>query len=231
MIGPSHIRLGLPNQDAWISRSYSWGNVVVVSDGLGSRPKSDVGSKAVCKSVIEAAKHYHNCPEAQIDDVLGLIHSLWLMKISPFEPDECCATCLFVIRFNGKCLLAQLGDGLIAVCGNGDNESIFLNDSKQDSFSNLTFCLGHKFRPEQWKTSTIQSDQCQAVILCTDGISDDLLPNKQSEFAKEIYLSYRNYSSCQRINELHGWLKNWPVPGHSDDKTVACLFRKDSVTE
>ena len=231
MIGPSHLKLGLPNQDAWMSRHYIWGEVVVVSDGLGSRPKSNVGAQAACQSVIEAAKSYHSCPDAKIEDVLRLIHSLWLVKIAPFEPHECCATCLFVIRFNGKCLLAQLGDGLIAVCSNSSDEPILLYDTKQDSFSNLTFSFGCEFRPEQWQTRTILSDHCDAVVLCTDGISDDLMPDKQSEFAKELYISYRDYSSRQRKNELRGWLKDWPVPGHSDDKTIACLFKKERASE
>ena len=231
MIGPLHIRLGLPNQDTWISRSYSWGDVVVVSDGLGSRSKSEVGAKAICKSVIEAAKHYCNCPQAKTEDILRFIHSLWLLKISPFEPEQCSATCLFVIRCKGKCFLAQLGDGLIVVCGKTSSDTIVLNDSKHDSFSNLTFSLGRQFRPEQWKTLTIESDQCQAIILCTDGISDDLLPERQNEFAKELYISYQNYQPRQRIKELHRWLKNWPVPGHLDDKTVACLYKKEIITK
>jgi len=227
LIGPSHLKLGLPNQDAWMSRHYSWGDVVTVSDGLGSRPRSNVGAKAACLSVFEAAKAYHICPEAKIEDILRLVHSHWLVKIAPLEPHECSATCLFVIRLSGKCLLAQLGDGLIAVCGKSSDEPIFLNDNKEDSFSNFTYGLGLEFMPDQWQTRTVMTEHCNAFVLCTDGISDDLLPEKQSVFARELYLSYRDCSYQKRTSDLYRWLKNWPVPGHSDDKTVACLFKKE----
>ena len=226
VIGSAHIKNNIPNQDAWLGCQFGWGDVVAVSDGLGSRSKSDVGAKAACESVVEAAKAYHNCPDAKIEDILRLIHSYWLVKIAPFDPNECLATCLFVIRFNGKCLLAQLGDGLIAVCGESSNEDILLNDSKQDSFSNLTYSFCQEFRLDQWQTRTVLTGQCNAVVLCTDGISDDLLPEKQSDFAQELYLSYRDCSSKKRTNDIYRWLEDWPVPGHCDDKTVACLFRK-----
>ncbi|MGK0290454.1 MAG: hypothetical protein ACI86H_001913, partial [bacterium] len=64
--GPSHLKLGIVNQDAWISRHYSWGDVVVVSDGLGSRQQSDLGAKAACLSVLEAAKVYQKHPNTKI---------------------------------------------------------------------------------------------------------------------------------------------------------------------
>ena len=226
VIGSAHRKNNIPNQDAWIGCHFDWGDVVAVSDGLGSRPKSDLGAKAACESVVEAAKAYHNCPDAKIENILRLVHSHWLVKIAPFDPNECLATCLFVIRLNGKYLLAQLGDGLIAVCGKKGDDSILLNDSKQGSFSNLTYSLGQEFRLDQWQTRTVRTWQRNAVVLCTDGISDDLLPEKQSDFAQELYLSYRDCSSHKRTNEIYRWLMDWPVPGHSDDKTVACLFRK-----
>ncbi len=37
--GPGHVSSGLPNQDAWSRTLRSWGEVVVVSDGVGSRPQ------------------------------------------------------------------------------------------------------------------------------------------------------------------------------------------------
>jgi len=226
VIGPSHLRFGFPNQDYWSSRHYKWGDVVAIADGLGSRSRSDIGSQAACLSVFEAAKAFHNCPSAKTEDVLRLVHSYWLLKIAPYEPRECATTCLFAIRFNEKYLIAQLGDGLIAVCGKIENETILLQDNKDDSFSNFTYSLEREFRLEHWKTLTLATEQFDAVILCTDGISDDLLPDKQSDFAQELYLTYRKCTARKRRNELSRWLKNWPVPRHSDDKTVACLFKK-----
>jgi hypothetical protein len=33
--GPSHSDTDLPNQDAWLGRSYSFGTIVAVCDGMG----------------------------------------------------------------------------------------------------------------------------------------------------------------------------------------------------
>lgn len=225
--GPMHLDLGLPNQDSWMSRHYSWGEVVAVSDGLGSRPRSEVGSQAACLSVFEAAKAYRRNPEAGVEDILRLVHSHWLVKIAPYEPSECSATCLFVIRTNGNCLLAQLGDGLIAAYGTDSRESILLIDRKQDSFSNLTHSLGNRFKPNQWQCRTVAAESFKAFVLCTDGISDDLIIDRQIDFTRELYLTYSECGYQKRTHEVYRWLKDWPVPGHSDDKTIACLFRKE----
>ncbi|TSA39064.1 MAG: protein phosphatase 2C domain-containing protein [Methylococcaceae bacterium] len=227
VIGPLHSKRNIPNQDAWIARQYTWGDVVVVADGLGSRAKSDIGSQAVCQSVLEAAKTFQRCPNAKIEDILRLIHAHWLIKISPFDTNECLTTCLFVIRYHDRCLLAQLGDGLIAVCGRNNEESILMNDSKLENFSNQTHSIGKKFILEQWQTRIISMEAYHAVVLCTDGISDDLLPEAQIDFAQDFSRSYCNYPSLKRTVELRGWLKNWSVPGHTDDKTIACLIKKD----
>lgn len=224
-VGPLHQRLNLPNQDSWMARHYRWGDVICISDGLGSRPKSHIGSRAACLSVLDAAKIFHRFPGAGIQDLLRLIHSLWLVRIAPFESHDCSATCIFAIRLNEKFLLAQLGDGLIACCGKS-SKPVLLNGEAREWFSNMTFSLGREHRPEQWITDTFNTDKYDSVILCTDGISDDILSEKQGEFVQQIRDSYRDYSPRQRNRDIGKWLKNWPVPGHSDDKTIACLFKK-----
>lgn len=224
VIGPAHEKLGVPNQDAWLSHYYSWGDVVVVSDGLGSKKKSDIGSLAVCSAVVQAAEICKGFPEENIEYFLRLIHSLWLVTILPYSPNECSATCLFVINMREKCLIAQLGDGIIAAIGK-DEQSIIFDEDKQDSFSNLTYCIGENFKIEQWRTYIASPNKFEAFVLCTDGISDDITPERKLSFARELYLSYSNYSLSERKKEIRFWLKNWPVPNHSDDKTVACLYR------
>jgi serine/threonine protein phosphatase PrpC len=226
VIGPLHVKTGIPNQDSWMVRRHKRGNVVVVSDGLGSRPHSDHGSKAACLAVFEAAKVYQNSPEANIVDILRLIHANWLVKIAPFSPSDCSATCLFAIQIEGVITLGRLGDGMIAVYGESEKSSIILDDKKQDSFSNYTNSLQQEFKPDQWETATVVSAECKAVVLCTDGISDDLLPEKQMIFAQELYFTYVDQGSKERKSDLKRWLNEWPVPGHSDDKTIACLLKK-----
>ncbi len=226
VIGPLHVKAKIPNQDSWKARRYKWGNVVVVSDGLGSKAHSDYGSKAACLAVFEAAKSYQNTPNANIADILRLIHANWLVKIAPYSSTDCSTTCLFAIQIGGVITLGRLGDGMIVAVGKSDEHHIILSDKKQDSFSNYTNSLQHEFRPVQWEIATIESAVCYAVVLCTDGISDDLLPEKQLVFAQELYSTYADMESKERKKDLKRWLNEWPVPGHSDDKTIACLFKK-----
>ena len=198
VIGPMHVKRGIPNQDAWMARQYKWGNVVVVSDGLGSKSHSDHGSKAACLSVFEAAKNYNNNRQANVTDLLRLIHANWLVRVSPYHPSDCSATCLFAIQIETQLTLGRLGDGLIVAHGNDSNDCLILSDDKEDSFSNFTHCLGHDFKPEQWETMTKDIHNCRAVILCTDGIADDLLPDKHCVFAHELYFNYREISAAKR---------------------------------
>jgi len=229
VIGPAHAKTGIPNQDFWMVRRYKWGNVVVVSDGLGSKPHSDHGSKAACLSVLDAAEIYQNNPEAGIADILRLIHANWLVKIAPFSSSDCSSTCLFAIQIAGVITLGRLGDGMIVVYGDSQKSSFVLDEKKQDSFSNYTNSLQREFQPELWEIVSVESAECKAIILCTDGISDDLLPEKRINFAQELYSTYTNVEAAKRKRDLKRWLNRWPVPGHSDDKTIAVLFRKEDT--
>ena len=226
VIGPLHVKAGIPNQDSWMARRYKWGNVVVVSDGLGSKAHSDHGSKAACLAVFEAAKSYQNTPDANIVDILRLIHANWLVKIAPYSSTDCSATCLFAIQVEGILTLGRLGDGMIAALGETEENHLILSDNKQDSFSNYTNSLRQEFKPDQWEIATIESAAYNAVVLCTDGISDDLLPEKQIEFVREFVDEYSDMKRGKRRNSIQKMLTDWPVPGHSDDKTIACLFKK-----
>ena len=225
-IGPLHVKARIPNQDSWMARRYKWGNVVVVSDGLGSKAHSDHGSKAACLAVFEAAKSYQNTPDANIVDILRLIHANWLVKIAPYPSSDCSATCLFAIQNEGVIILGRLGDGMIATLGETGENHLILSDNKQASFSNYTNSLQQEFKPNQWETAMIESAQCNAVVLCTDGISDDLLPEKQIEFIREFVDEYAGMKRPKRRIAIQKMLNKWPVPGHSDDKTIACLFKK-----
>lgn len=225
VVGPLHIKNGIPNQDSWISRKYKWGNVVVVSDGLGSNPHSDIGSKAACLAVIKAATAYQKNRQAKVEDILRLIQAYWLVEISPLSPSDCSATCLFAIRMDEKLILGRLGDGLIVVHGKSKNDHLALSDCKTNSFSEFTYCLTQEFRAAHWETVTMSIKKCRAIMLCTDGIADDLVPEKQFSFAKQLYSNYKDMASAVRLKNIRGWLNKWPVPGHSDDKTVVCLFK------
>ncbi|MDR0507537.1 MAG: protein phosphatase 2C domain-containing protein [Dysgonamonadaceae bacterium] len=217
--GPAHQKQGIPNQDALRIRRYSWGNVIAVSDGLGSKRHADIGSQAACFAVTEAARSFATHHEALIERLPQLIHALWLIRIAPYKAHECGATCLFAIYLKERMILGRLGDGLITSLAAVGEESCIITDEKEESFSNMTRCLGETFRSDEWELRELSSERYTGIMLCTDGISDDLLPERRLYFSQQVFKNGKN------ITELRRTLVKWPVPGHTDDKTIACLVK------
>lgn len=226
VIGPLHTKLKLENQDSWMAREYKWGQVLVVSDGLGSKIHSAHGSRAACLAVIETSKIFASHEKARIEDIPELIHALWILKTAPYAPSDCAATCLFAIHIRKKLIIGRIGDGMIAAFSENGKESFLMSDVKEDSFSNYTQSLHAVFQKENWEMKVLDASSYKGVLLCTDGISEDLLPESRMEFSQEVYGHYRHYSSKERNADIRRWLTEWPVKGHTDDKTVACLYRK-----
>jgi len=222
-IGPGHIKNNLPNQDAWLIYNCPEFDLAVVSDGVGSAKKSEIGSKTICSSAIEATNIFFGYPEGRFENYFELIHTLWNLSIAPNSPRDCSATCLLAVKIFNIVLLARLGDGLIAACRKDGNATI-LADSKEDSFSNVTECLGAVYNPEKWNYKIIDPGEYNAVILCTDGIADDIPQEKYSDFALHISSHYEKSEPTAREIEIKNWLSDWPCPGHSDDKTIVCLY-------
>ncbi len=226
VIGPAHIATHIPNQDAWIAKHFSWGDVIVVADGLGSHKYSDIGSKAICKVVVSVAQIYSKKSNINIKRLLKSIHSKWIKELGGYSPSIASTTCLFVLKIKNKYVVAQLGDGLIMGYSKNKKNNFVMKEEKDDSFSNVTNSLRKDFNINDWRYKVLES-KFEAFVLCTDGISDDLMVEKEFDFGKELFESYKKYSNRRVVGSLHKWLINWPVPHHSDDKTIACLYGKN----
>jgi serine/threonine protein phosphatase PrpC len=224
VIGPLHVKLGIPNQDCFDISKFSFGNVAVVSDGLGSKKYSDIGSRLMCESVIDSCVEFANMKEQSISELLRLIHKHWMEKVpsDSYKDYEC--TCLFALVINSRLIVAQLGDGMIVAKSIDQDCPVSLLDSKVDSFSNLTNCIHGDFDLDDWSVECFDNFDLDYVVLCTDGISDDLLKGSEVYFIKDLVSEYQDMSA-QDINEdIKRWLADWPVPKHTDDKTLAGLL-------
>ena len=224
--GPGHVRACMPNQDAFHVDSYKWGDVAVVSDGVGSCPTSEHGSSAACRAVVESIESWTQA-EADVNALLGRIYCNWLKWVKPFKPRESAATCLFAFRpVEGNMIFGMLGDGLIAILKN-DGSYVELCDDKEDCFSNQTSALSAETEIGQWCVKETDQEECAAVLLCTDGIADDLLPERREGFVRWIFEKGRPLPLVSMIRETRKMLENWPTPKHTDDKTIVCLFRRE----
>lgn len=224
--GPGHILGKLPNQDAWLGKNYGFGTLTVVCDGMGSRRKSHHGSKEACLAVVEAIRFWSRFEHAPILSLLLLIHNLWEIRVSDVGKDESATTCLFVVAFkNHSLLMAQLGDGLCLLKQPG-KAPVTLHKNNDD-FSNETTALGVATSLKEWRYHFEAKVKAgTSVLLATDGISEDLLSGKDEAFMEFLKAEYSDMDPCIRWRRIAKDLRNWPTPLHSDDKTMALMWRE-----
>lgn len=227
--GPGHVATGKPNQDAWTSFHHAWGDGIVISDGLGSKPFSNFGSAAVCRAVTCAANACRDKTEIDHDFLSNRIKTNWLSLITPLEPRDCAATCLFAFRLgDGAIHLGMLGDGLAAaVKTNGT--IVQLSEDKSQGFSNITAALSPNTSAKDWRYLSLPEEECAAVLLCTDGVADDL--DNVDGFVNGFIEAHRPLAAVSANHHVREMLENWPTPKHSDDKTISCLCREDVTHE
>lgn len=227
--GPQHHSEGRPNQDAWL-RSLTRGNALaVVCDGLGSRRHSGVGSRAACRAVADAVQYWSNVPNAPPELLLRLIHALWNVRVDQSGRGECATTCLFAVATkSGRLLLAQLGDGLIMLKTPTGTRTL---EPPTDRFGNATTGLGIAADVREWRCHLEPNFTGTAsILLATDGVSDDLVPEKRAEFLDFLVTQYGSRPAAARARAIAKELRNWQTPRHRDDKTVAVLWN-DATTE
>ena len=227
--GPGHMATGKPNQDAWKSFCHVWGDGIVISDGLGSKPFSNFGSDAACFAVACAANTCRDMTEIDHDFLSDRIKTKWLSLIVPLEPFDCAATCVFALRLgDGTIRLGMLGDGLAAVVKT-DGSLLSLSEDKSQGFSNITAALSPNVAAKDWRHLSLPEEECAAVLLCTDGVADDL--DNVDGFVKGFIEAHRARAAVDASRHIREMLESWPTPKHSDDKTIACLFREEVADE
>ena len=224
MRGPSHVCSATPNQDSWLLFESSRAIGVAVSDGVGSKRFADLGSAAASRAVRLAVREASSeVQSSKLERLPERIHAYWLSRIRPFEVRDCAATCLYAcVSSDGNLHVGLIGDGSIGVLKN-DGEVEVLEADKESSFSNMTISLGVDKAFNSWRTAEFAESECQAVLLCTDGVCDDL--EDFQGFVRDFVFSHSSKSVGAASRSARRMLEEWPVPGHSDDKTIACLYR------
>lgn len=227
--GPQHRKEKKPNQDAWLGRLARDSVLAVVCDGMGSRKHSAMGSRAACRAVADAVRHWASIPEAPPDLLLRLIHALWNVRVHQTGRDECATTCLFAtVTKDKRLVLAQLGDGLVML---KTPHGITALESPSDRFGNTTTGLGVAKDIREWRVHVEPRITGESVImLATDGVADDLLPEKRADFINFLVAHYGGLPTVNRSRAIAKSLREWPTPRHLDDKTVAVLWN-DATAE
>lgn len=221
MRGPAHRRGGLPNQDAWAGRAWGDQAVLVVADGMGSRPHADIGSRAACDSVLRSVGRWRRAPGAPIGLLLRLIHLEWRMNIHPRTPSSCATTCRFALLRPDGVLLAGLGDGLSAIQGPA-GAVVRLGGPEQD-FTNETTGLGVAASVDEWRVQEVARGEGVA-LLATDGVSEELAPGTHGALMGWLRAELRDRSPTERARWLRSELHGMNAQGRIDDRTLAVAW-------
>lgn len=231
-IGLLHQRLGLPNQDAYYLDLKSSPIQIALSDGLGSKSLSHIGAQAVTHAVRKMAEHYANGLVVEPLLMIKLFHEYWLEELQVINIDQCHCTALFAVVWEEQTLIAQLGDGDCCIITSSqdqpepDIDISFLTQKEDGLFANQTYSLGSKLQPSQWNFCVVSTAELEACFLVTDGIADDLALEHKKNFYLELLNQYQKLSDDQVVSDVRRWISQWPVAGHSDDRTIVALFRQ-----
>lgn len=223
--GPGHIFYNLPNQDACSYFKFTGGELFVVSDGVGSKPHSDVGSKSVVKAVFDAAKKFSQFPQANAYQLIKLIHDYWELYILPYNREDCAATCLFTLLLeNGRCVMGQIGDGGVYFKLGEDH---FVLSEMDDDYANVTTPITSVRSVKDWAVQDFIVDQDFAVLLCTDGVSEDLPKSLRFEYIDHLLAKIQPLKKQKQKNKrIRRMLINWGNPHNQDDKSIIVYSRK-----
>ncbi len=219
--GPAHQLNDLPNQDALCVKGMRKGWCIAIADGLGSRKLSHIGSK---KAVQLARNHTRLTSEVTHDSVGMALRHAWLAHFgdhySAFE-----TTCLWAwVDNEGRGVAGQVGDGLLLVKSRGVFKVI---SNPRENFSNQTATLAQA-NSSNWVSADIElTIPGDGVMLMSDGISDDLIPEQLEPFFDAIYQRQLRSNKRRMRQWLTKELQGWSTPHHGDDKTIAGIFRTD----
>ena len=170
--GVSHRLSNKPNQDAVLYSFLEDDFVLAISDGVGSCPKAEIGSKAAvaaASKVFEAIKS-NAC---NLEDIPAALIVEWKQLLSDEFPDDCCATLKVAMKFGNQLILISLGDGMLVMTSNGFKVG---SPSDERLFANQTRCLSSFVKPEDiWiKEIHLNLHIPYVVFMCTDGIANGL---------------------------------------------------------
>lgn len=222
--GSGHIKANKPNQDFAFVGFVGNFLLVMVCDGLGSHANSAFGAQTLCKLFPKCFKEWSKNRPNQLDDFLRLLQCRWLMHIRRYGVDKCGCTCqLAIINKKGKGILLQIGDGMTIINHKGETTSY---TEEKVGFGNETMAMNEGNLLPYWRRHNIDiSQQGDRLLIMTDGISEDIIPNAEEKFISAFDLFFKE-SRRKGQRKLVEELIHWPTPHHTDDKTIVAIERR-----
>lgn len=224
VIGPAHILEGRPNQDAILVRRNQGGWFLAVADGLGSRTLSHIGARMAVQVARESLGM--DVLAAEPREAIQRFYRSWLKAIPTQEPGTMATTLLIAsCGADGRCRIVQLGDGLAMYRAGGH---FGLLTEVRTGFGNETDALGVTKSFSAWRyQDVVLSEVGDGVILMTDGLADDLVPERLDSFFSWVIGEAAKRSRRNGRKWLEQQMTAWPTALHADDKSIGLILRGD----
>lgn len=133
-----------------------------------------------------------------------------------------------VVTKERRLLLAQLGDGLVMLKTPNGTTTL---EPPPERFGNATTGLGIASDIREWRLHLEPNlTGAATILLATDGVADDLVPEKRAAFLNFLVTEYGHRTGAAKTRAIAKQLRDWPTPRHRDDKTVAVLWN-DATAE
>lgn len=223
--GPTHVRSGLPNQDAWAIRCSNLAFSGVVADGLGSTEMGHVGARAACTAGLATSSLIARLGILPSVKTVATLRAIWHQIVESRGSDQCASTCLFAyLDPTFKLFLSQVGDGILAI--RRQDGSVVTLEREASAFQNMTQTISTVGANAWLMSNSLTLNEGDTLFMATDGIADDIESHRLGEFIHYLGSTYFEMQPKKRALEVRRALIGWPTPHHSDDKTFVLARRK-----
>ncbi len=218
------------NQDAFRARVDADRNLayIIVADGLGSCRHSDHGAEKAVEIIegwlLNRLPKYAFLSDNVANILAKRLAEEWNAAYGTDEIGDYDTTVHAAVFYKGSLLIGGIGDGMALIGGDElacrdyiDEKDMFCNVTHSMCSINVKELLDFEVLPE-----TVYNGGA-IMILATDGISEDLIPEKKltlTAYFREV-LSEKGIDGLQE--ELREWIENWETENHCDDKTICYL--------
>lgn len=223
--GKGHELNGVVNQDAVGYYLNNYGHVLVVSDGLGSKSESDIGSKVLVETVNKVVALTDD--KTDMPSFIKLLSILWKINIKDDPSEYACTAVVVIVYSSGQVRCLQLGDGIAVI---KDGEDYYELSASKDVFSNMTIGM-NKSKLSDWQSLQFERKSKLQLMLATDGISDDIEDGQHLQFMQSVIGNFTRKNG--RYKPVKYWNKvvkfivdNWTCPNSIDDKTMLIYIEK-----
>lgn len=218
------------NQDAFRTGSDENNELayIIVADGLGSCRYSDQGAGRIAGIVEDWVVKKLPGYVYLSDNVANILAKRMVEEWNAsYEADKICSydtTVHLAVFYKGSILVGGIGDGMILV----DYDDLVCKDYIDDGnlFSNVTNSMCSPYVDELLGFEVIPADSYKeyaTVIISTDGISDDLIPEKKLTLPGYFREAIDKNGLDDLQKELRDWISDWETQSHSDDRTLCYI--------